>query len=938
MSWLGVTWTSPVWLLLMLPVAMVLVKYPGPTRMVRFLRWSLAMLVVAAMAGPAVFLPGRGGAIIVLADKSASMPTDAAKTQLEMVTRIQKEMTSGDVLGVVSFGEGVGVDRMPGGGPFGGFTADPGSGGSSLGEAIQTGLALAPLDMPARVVVITDGRYTGTDPALSAVLAADRGVPVDYVRLARPVTRDVAVRSITAPGQVYPGEGFLIDAVVVMPEAEPVQLTLMRGKTAIAAGRQTLNKGNNRLSFRDRLSVPGAAVYTLVVQPDGVDPTPENNQARVIVGVKGNRPVMVVSGTGQSDLARLLSGAGVVTTTVRAEDFDGSLPMLAGASAIVLENVSARKLGRKNLETLSGWVTEAGGAVGLTGGKQSFGLGGYYKSPLEAVLPVTMELRKETRKTRVAMVIALDRSGSMMAPAGAGLTKMDLANRGTAQVVDMLADSDELGVLAVDTEAHVMGELKPLGDAREELRGRVLSIKSQGGGIFVYEALKRAAKMLDASDAATRHIILFSDAADSEEPGNYKELLGKLADAGITVSVIGLGDEKDVDGALLKDIAERGGGRMFFTKSAEELPSLFAQDTITVARSTFVDETTPLLVGPGLLGLTRARFEALPSIGGYNLAYVREEANVGMLTDDENKSAVLATWQAGLGRSMAFMGEVSGKYSGDLAKWNRAGELYGSMARWLVGSESAMGDQASAVQELKGNVAVVRVYLDPERPATLVTNRPYVTVLSSRGMEGQTAGVVGEMGEGRVAMRYVTPDMLEAQVPIRGDETLLATAVVPGVGSAAMPPVCLAYSPEFAPLDADPGRDVLGRVAQITGGMERSQVDDLWKSVPRVGRYIAMSPWLFCLAVMLFLLEVLERRTGLTGLAMGFGMGLLRFRWPVWRKRVQEEGVKANPDGGTEAAEVKKQEEVAEVKPRVEGDMGDALERAREAARKRKRD
>jgi uncharacterized membrane protein len=952
MSWMGVTWMSPVWLLLMLPVAVMLVQFPGPTRVVRFLRWTLAMLVVMAMAGPSVLLPGRGGAIIVLADKSASMPGEAGQTQLEMVTRVQKEMSAGDVLGVVSFGEGVGVDRMPGGGPFGGFTAEPGRGGSALGEAIEAGLALAPLDMPARVVVISDGRYTGRDPVVSAVQAADRGVPVDFVRLARPVTQDVAVRSITAPGQVYPGEGFLIDAVVQMPQTEAVQITLMRGKTAIAAGRQTLNKGNNRLSFRDRLSMPGVAAYTLTVTPEGVDPTPENNRARVIVGVKGNRPVLVVTGSEKSDLAGLLAEAGVVTKTVKADEFDGSLTGLAGASAIVIENVSARKLGRENLERMAGWVTEAGGAVALTGGKQSFGLGGYYKSPLEAVLPVTMELRKETRKTRVAMVIALDRSGSMTAPTGDGRTKMDLANRGTAQVVDMLADSDELGVMAVDTEAHVVGELKPLGDARDRLRGDVLSIRSQGGGIFIYEALKRAARMVSESNAATRHIILFADAADSEEPGNYQELMDKLATAGVTVSVIGLGDESDPDAGLLKDIAARGNGRIFFTRSAQELPSLFAQDTITVARSTFVDEATAILPGPGLLGMTRARFENLPQIGGYNLAYLRDEASLGILTGDENKSAVLSMWQAGLGRSMAFTGEVSGKYSGELAKWGRAGELYGSMARWLVGSESALGEMASVTQELKGNVAVVRLYLDPERAATLVTGRPYVTVLSSDGVGVKGAGVAGldkeDLGEGRVMMRYVTPDMLEAEVGIVGDQTLLATAVVPGVGSAAMPPVCLAYSPEFAPMESDPGLDVLGKVAQITGGVERSQVDDIWKSVPRVARYIAMSPWLFCLAVVLFLLEVLERRTGLTGMAAAFGMGLLQFKWPVWKRgeKKGEEGVKANPEGvaGEVAAvmEVKKEGVVKEARGdgaggAAEGGMAGALDKAREAAKKRKR-
>ena len=47
--------------------------------------------------------------------------------------------------------------------------------------------------------------------------------------------------------------------------------------------------------------------------------------------------------------------------------------------------------------------------------------------------------------------------------------------------------------------------------------------------------------MIATATAGTRHIILFSDANDSEEPGDYVNLVDKMVKAGITVSVIGLG-------------------------------------------------------------------------------------------------------------------------------------------------------------------------------------------------------------------------------------------------------------------------------------------------------------------------------------------------------------------------------------------------------------
>src|SRR5690606_10979717 len=113
---------------------------------------------------------------------------------------------------------------------------------------------------------------------------------------------------------------------------------------------------------------------------------------------------------------------------------------------------------------------------------------------------------------------------------------------------------------------------------------------SVGEGIFVYEGLSAAARMLADAEAQTRHMILVGDAADAEQPGQYQTLLEHCAQANITVSVIGLGTPADSDADLLRDIAVRGNGRSFFTTDPHQLPQLFAQDTFVVARSSFITD------------------------------------------------------------------------------------------------------------------------------------------------------------------------------------------------------------------------------------------------------------------------------------------------------------------------------------------------------------
>ena len=215
----------------------------------------------------------------------------------------------------------------------------------------------------------------------------------------------------------------------------------------------------------------------------------------------------------------------------------------------------------------------------------------------------------------MAVVVALDRSGSMSMPAGGGRIKMDLADLGTVQVLDLLSPMDEIGVFAVDTTPH---EIVPLDtvEHNQSYRGKILAIGSEGGGIYIYEALVASARMIsnrEGADASTSSF--FPTPSDAEQSAHYEEIVDKLREAGVTVSVVGLGTEHDCDANLLKDIARRGGGDCYFSDNPDEIPRIFAQDTFTIARSTFVDQPTPFQVTAGysLLGAPPA---AVPAATG----------------------------------------------------------------------------------------------------------------------------------------------------------------------------------------------------------------------------------------------------------------------------------------------------------------------------------
>ena len=178
----------------------------------------------------------------------------------------------------------------------------------------------------------------------------------------------------------------------------------------------------------------------------------------------------------------------------------------------------------------------------MTGGKASFGPGGYHRSALEDVLPVSMEVRQEQRKFALAMAIALDRSGSMQMTVPSGEIKMDLANLGASAAVELLGPADSVAVIAVDSAPHVVVPLSSAED-REGITARIRAIESMGGGIYTSTAIHAAARELAVAVQTNKHIVIFADAADAEEPGDYATFVPDLVSAGVTVSVIGLGSE-----------------------------------------------------------------------------------------------------------------------------------------------------------------------------------------------------------------------------------------------------------------------------------------------------------------------------------------------------------------------------------------------------------
>ena len=832
------SFAAPEWLFL-IPALLALAWRAPALRLREPLRAAALLLLVLALAGPRVNFAGGGLDLWVLVDRSDSAASAAARQADEVAAILEKTRGAGDRVRYIDYA-GTAVRREQGDPVFRDTSRR-----TRTGAALEYALAQIEPDRASRLLVLTDG-YATEPLGTVAEQVLRSGVPLDYRLLGGVAPGDVRVGSLTAPPRVLPGESFLVDfSVLGQGDADVPWEMLREGRTA-ASGTAAMRAGVARVRLSDRLGGSGVARYELRLKPPG-DQLTDNNHAEVWVEVSGGPRALLVTNFPDDPLAGFLQAQGLMVDTVT-EPGALNTASLAGARLVVLNNVPAHRVAREFQEALDFFVREQGGGLLMAGGANSFGSGGYFSSPLDPLLPVSMELRREHHKLAVAMSIVLDRSGSMAMAAGGGLTKMDLADAGAARAIELLGEMDFVAVHAVDSSPHAVVELAPVGPNRAEMIAAVRRIASSGGGIFTYTGLKAGWGELQKAKVGQRHMILFADAADAEEPGQYEALLAEMTQEGATVSVIGLGSDTDPDAAFLKDVARRGNGRIFFNANPGDLPALFAQETVSVARSAFIKEETGAKGTPGWMEIA-ARLPEWPAIfDGYNLSYLREGATASLVTTDEYEAPLVASWARGAGRVAAVTFPLGGDFSARARAWTGYGDFVQTLSRWLAGEDAPAG--LGLRTAVAGEQLTIDLFYD-DSWSSRIAQSPPVAVIAGTGPGAAAQPLLWEK---------IEPGRFRAAVRLEPGQFVRGVARVGGA-PLAFGPIAAGGLAEWS---FDPERLAeLRALAERSGGRERIDLGSVWDA-PRVIRPRPLRGWLLGVVLLLLLADALLTRLGMT--------------------------------------------------------------------------
>lgn len=959
------------WLLVPLTAGLALLGRRRPT-VGRFwaglaLRGLLLTLVVCALAGLQIRRRADTLTAIFVLDVSDSVPAEEQARGEALIRQAVEAMPPGDRAGVVVFGQDALVERIASEDPaLPSFASVPVTARTDIASALQLAMALFPDEGAKRLVLLSDGRENLQHAMAQAELAAANDVDLSYISLRGPEGDvEVVVEALDAPADVRQGQSF--DLTVVVRSTAQVGATLrVFGDGQGQGGSQLLHTQEVRLQAGvNRFLVPvdaeesGFRRFRAQIIPD-LDTRLQNNEASAFTVVQGPPRVLLVEGQpGEGDnLAQALRATQMGVTAIAPSDFPTTLPELGSFDAVVLANVPAAALPAGAMETLQVYVRDLGKGLLMTGGQNAFGAGGYLRTPLEETLPVDMDVRSKEQLPNLALVLVVDKSGSMgrchcnnpdalpgeYVAVESGQAKVDIAKEAIMRASGALGPQDYLGVVAFDENARWVVQIKPLPD--------FVSLEQAIGGIpaegqtNLRAGVETAYQELQKVDARFKHIILMTDGWVRE--GELTPLAIAMREHGITLSVVAAGSGS---ARYLEELALSGGGRYYPAVNILSVPDFFLKETVKAVGRYIVEEPfypLPAMPSPVLRGIDAA---ALPPLQGYNGTTPKGTARVSLGTP--RGDPLLATWQYGLGRAAVWTSDLKGQWATEWVAWEGFARFAAQLVAWTLPAPQVEGLSAQAT--LQNDRALIHV------EAVDKAGQP-------RNFLDVSATLIGPDLEAiEVPLAQVGAGAYEAQADVAESGTYLvrvgASEGQDLLGQQTLGLV-VPYSPEYKVGEAN--ATLLEELAARTGGSELLEpLAAFLHNLPAADRAREVWQALLLVAALLFPLDVGIRRVMLGPRDMQKAWAWLRERLPLRRPQVtrQEralgqlfrardrvrarttrgEGPPATP-GMPPRVPVEEQEEPAPVAPKKPpaeradaGESRDSLARLRQAKKRARR-
>lgn len=361
-------------------------------------------------------------------------------------------------------------------------------------------------------------------------------------------------------------------------------------------------------------------------------------------------------------------------------------------NAVIVADVPATKMTQKQMKTIRSYVEDCGGGFIMTGSSNSFGLGGYYKTPIEEILPVSSKFEKDKEHPSLSLVLVIDKSGSM------GGIPIELARQASKASVDILGAKDKVAVIAFDGSAHTVVEMQSA-SSKMSIKETIESIQASGG-TNLGPAMQAGQEMLQSSTSKLKHMIILSDGQSSA--ADFEGIANEMSSSGITISTVSLGSGAAV--GLMAHIAEIGRGRAYVTNDPMDMPQIFTKETMEASSTAIKEEPFMPIAGQEKSLFAQIDLEEAPFLLGYVMTKLKPATNVALLT--EQGDPLLVTSSFGIGKSVAFTSDLCDVWSSEWLEWEQYGQFWAQIIRSLS-SEQSQQLIRTAFQETNGQKSLM---------------------------------------------------------------------------------------------------------------------------------------------------------------------------------------------------------------------------------------
>ncbi|GHC60017.1 VWA domain-containing protein [Roseibacillus persicicus] len=681
---------TPLWALLLIPVLgaaffVSLVDRPPLMKWASFLcRIFAVLLLIFALCRPFWVRKSDDLHLVYLLDASESVEATALREALQEIEKANSRLTADDSWSLFLFGatakamtpeevETFVVECEKG-------QADAAFRSASDLEGALSEIRLAfPANKARRVVVFSDGAVEGNLDRVMAQLK-DEQTDLRFRKMPGRTEPEAAIEEFEALTSVaFEGELTRLRVRLMANKTMKANLRILHRGVAVAEKGVELVAGKTTVENVDvEMVTAGESVWEAELVPEE-DHFAINNKAALTISVRGRPRVLVIHDESEKmrAAARSLREQGIELDLRGARGLPDSLRGMLAFDGIVLADVPATSLRPEQMRWLNDYVTKFGGGLVMLGSENSFGIGGYYRTPVEDVLPLVSRFEKEKEKPSLAMVLVIDKSGSM---SGEPIVMARQAARATAE---LLSGRDQIAVLGFDSQPQLICDLT-MASAQAQIASAIDSLEA-GGGTDLQPAMVQAREILEGASAKIKHVIAMTDG--QTEPANLVELSQEMADAGMTVSTVALGG--GAAGGLLSEMADAGRGRYYEAAEAQEVPQIFTRETMQASRSAIKEDlyaSAPVTDHPMMAGYESVEF---PFVLGYVMTRAKPTAQV--LLAAESGDPLLAVGRFGLGTGVAFTADLTERWGGEWLAWEGFGSFWAQILRGSLKKDNSVG-------------------------------------------------------------------------------------------------------------------------------------------------------------------------------------------------------------------------------------------------------